>query len=959
MGDWVEVDRSKQFDYYTEEDTAKFLELSKNGAIAAFIYAKRVLVGGELRSIGDDPATRIIAKEEKLLFPSVFFSHFLGAQVSDDGESCSITLGGKSATFKKDEDTYKVGEECGKLPISCSSERGIVYIPWFALNVFGISAKEYYDGRLVVIGDDSVFLEMKKNPRLQYAASYAVTGDYDPYSFTHEDYVKTKDRWRVTLVGSKEINDTSIPEMVSKLEGIANECRKALGQMNRDKNAIILFGTEAPTQSSDLSIQYAKLYSLAKAWGSYGNEFYHSESLKDDILFGLEWMWANMYGENEINGTGWRNVREFNWWDWFVGGVMPLTDTMLIIEEFLTPEDKEKYLKTFKWITTFSRVGMLQPCAMSRIVVCTKLALLTEDPEWLMKEYLDYELLLAINESGHGPHIDGVSWTHTHPYNMQYGANNVNRLLRVGANLSGTPVEFFSPRQYNLFFLAKYMFEAAIYKGRGFVMFNGRANSGAEISISSNIIGSLLAMIGMFGEDEDRHIKKMVKRNAANPEFVEALKTYCSFDDFAKLLSILKDDTIPYESDYTLAHAWFTGDRAAQHRTNYCFALAMSSERGNNYESINNANKMGWYTGDGALFLYTDTDRRAFDGINFISNKELAYRIPGTTVDTQEREVKSLRAGWRMPRDFVGSMQLHRDYIIGAMDYESYHFEGPYDETPDRGYGGSLPLHNNDLVAKKSWFMFDDECVCLGAGINSTTGFEVNTIAEHRRLIKEADGKIGQECVTVNGEPVSDDFFSLRYSGAKSVNLEGFAGIVFPNGENIYVSKYQRREGEYNEYLHRDASELSGTPFFEVRIEHGKNPKNTGYAYVVVPYATEEKLKSEADDVEIISNTDKLQAVYEKNTKVTGMVFWSAGECKEISVDSPALVMTSDKDGVYTFSVCDPTQKAKYAKVKIAKKLKLTEANDRLSVRECEDGVEITVDFDGSYARNLVATFTE
>ena len=951
MGYWDDIDRSSQFDYFTKEDVEQFKRLSEQGAIAVFIYSRNIMTGGELRSYDHSGRTRAIAKDEKLLLPSVFFSEILGARVSDKDGACEIAYGDNTLTVKRGECDYLLNGKVGKLSVACTSERGYVYLPWETCSLIGYSAKDFYDGRLVVIGNDSVFAAMKKNQRLQYAASYAVMGDYDPYSFTHKDYVIAKDKWRLTLVGSKELNDLSDPEMLRKLQNIGAACEKNRAIINKTADAVILFGTKPPTESSDLTDQYDKLYSLAKAYGTYGNEYYRDESLKDDILFGLEWMWKNMYGEDIIAGTGWRSAKAFNWWDWFFGGVMPLTDTMLIMEEFLTKEDKKKYLKTFEWITTIHRLGMIQPCAMSRLVVCTKLALLLEDPDRLLKEYLDYELLLAINEEGHGPHIDGISWTHIHPYNMIYGANNVNRVLRVGAILAGTPLEFASPRQYNLFFLAKYMFEAAIYKGRGFVMLNGRANGSSEIGVSSQIMCSLLSMIGMYGEDEDRYIKKMIKRNASNPEFAEALKGGCSPYDFATLMSILRDDTIPSESDYTVAHAWFTGDRAAQHRRNYCFALAMSSERGTNYESINNANKMGWYTGDGALFLYTDTDRRAFDGANFISNINIAYRIPGTTVDSQEREVKSLREGWHMPRDFVGSMQLHKDYIVAAMDYESYHFEGPYDETPDVGYGGSLPLHNNDLVAKKSWFMLEDECVCLGAGINSTMDSEVRTVVEHRRLVKENDTVRGIEDITVNGELLTKDSFERRYENARSVNLEGFAGFVFPEGENIYVSKYEREAGADNDG--------KGRPYFEVRIEHGKNPKDASYAYVVVPYATEEKLLSECDGIEIISNTDKLQAVYGRKIGVTGMVFWTQGTCREITSDTPCLVMTSRRNGVYTLSVCDPTQKAKNATLIVSEKLKLIEANDRLTVEECAEGVKITVDFDRSYARNLVASFTE
>ena len=149
---------------------------------------------------------------------------------------------------------------------------------------------------------------------------------------------------------------------------------------------------------------------------------------------------------------------------------------------------------------------------------------------------------------------------------------------------------------------------------QGFVMFSGRSTFGVEANFGASILSAALPMIGCFGEDEDRYIKRFIKRHASDPQNARRVKNGCSIYYCALLNDILSDDTISAENDYEYAHAWFTGDRAAQHRDNYAIGIAMSSRREMAYECINSANKTGWHTGDGATYLYTSYDGNQFDG---------------------------------------------------------------------------------------------------------------------------------------------------------------------------------------------------------------------------------------------------------------------------------------------------------------------------------------------------------
>lgn len=838
---------------YTEAEYQRFLELSREGVIATFIYSTNVMKDGKIYRYDEtDKKVRAIAEGGVIMVPVSFFEHFLGK----------------------------------KAPKS-----DVAYLPLIkTCRELGFKARAFYFDRLIVIGSEEQLLEIEKSENLQEAGAYAVFGKYDAASFTHEDYELAKDEWRLRLVGSTEINDMSDPIIAEKIALIDQECKRFLSTMNRGSDRFIVWGTEPPVESAALTSQYVKLWALVRAFGTYGSSYYKNEELYGIIIETLDWLRDNMYGKAEIEGRGWRDMKAFNWWDWFVGAAYPLTDMLLVIEDRLTMQQKADYLECYKYATTIMRGGDGRAQASSRLKAYTKTALLLEDAAWLARAHEDCDTLLGLVKEGEGNHEgDYVNWTHLQPHNISYGRGNLERTLFVSSVLASTPMDFSCPKKYNQFMLAKYCFEPAIYKGQGFMMHSGRSTAGSEMAMGCSIISWMLPMIGVYGEDEDAYLKRMVKRNLSTPDAVDRVKRECSIYELKKLDGILKDESILGENDYEYAHAWYTGDRAAQQRSNYAVGIAMSSKREISYESINGCNKTGWHIGDGAVYLYTDYDRYQYDGANFIAkNIDIAYRFPGTTEDSRERVVRSIASGWKSSKSFSGSMQIEDKYIAATMDFEAYHFEGEDVKPDDSGHGGSLPPHENDLVAKKSWFCFDDEIVCLGAGITSTMNSVVHTTVEHRRIVNDEYG-----IYTDKEGKMPAESFEKRDTGAEWMLMEGHCGYVFPSGGNTNIRRYT-------------CESAGGQSFIEIGIDHGKNPTDAAYEYVLIPYADREKLDTYAKnpDITVVSNTKSLQAVRERGLGISCYVFHEAGECEGVKVDKPCMVtVTADK-----LMVCDPTQ---------------------------------------------------
>jgi len=87
---------------------------------------------------------------------------------------------------------------------------------------------------------------------------------------------------------------------------------------------------------------------------------------------------------------------------------------------------------------------------------------------------------------------------------------------------------------------------------------------------------------------------------------------------------------------------------------------------------------------------------------------------------------------------------------------------------------------------------------------------------------------------------------------------------------------------------------------------------------VILPDKNAEETAAYAQnpDIEILSNTDKIQAAREKELGITGIVFHEAGSLENISV-SQAIILIYDGE---TVKIADPTQKLDSVRVTIGTK---------------------------------------
>lgn len=968
------IESARDYVLYKQEAADEFLSLSRDGMKAVFLYSGNVCHNGEIIPYDNGKTVKTISVNGATFVPVQYFVSFCDGSFKGNISGGILSVNGKQIEIEVNSPQIKVDEKLGSLQNAPVIRKELLHVPLEEIAIlFGFCAKTYYENRLTVTGKAEHIAALDKNSELANAGAYLVCGKYEPKECGREDYHAARMNWRRLLVGSPKLNDMSVPAIARKVEAISSRCEERWATLNKGEDRVILWGDNPPTESADLMHQSLYLAELAKGWGTYGSKFYHNEELYKDIVDAVWWLYYNMYGDDVIEGRGWRDAHLFNWYHWYTAFPENMTDVFFIMEDpdtgidAFTLEEKRRFFKCWDWLATFNFVGVSRDKVQARTAIYAKVALTEEDPERMYAVYVDYDMYIGLTEYEDGPRIDYTHWWHGAPYNMCYGAHNLDRMMRVLSVLSGTGLEIINPKIYGWFDICKYMYEPAIYKGQGMLALDGRFVTTSEMYMGAWILVRMMLMIGLFGEDEDNYIRKMIRRHADTPDLIEQMTSRGYIENCIELAKIMEKPLSEEEKKYEYAHAWFTGDRAAWHRSNYAASFAIHSKREPAFECINEMNMTGWHMGDGALYLYTDYDRHQFDGVNFIyKNREIAYHYPGTTEDRRERDIRHvvMPEWFRVSKSFAGSLSFSEKYLTCAMDFESYNFDGP-DIREDNGYGMGLAPHINDLTAKKAWFCFDKELVALGAGINSTMNSPVDTTVEHRRLVQEE--KYGQFVKSAEADGEIDRFgqaiYEKRYTNPQWVCMEGHSGYYFPDGGNVYIRRYiseiDTESGVFGNNLEEGIVwENAKQPFFEVRLEHGENPKDATYSYVILPYATPKTLEEYANepDIEIVSNTAKVQAVYKKSLGITGYVFYEPGKCEKLETNQPIMIMSGpaeNSDELTEIRITDPSHELESAIVKVDGDYEIVRCHERIQA-VCEDGnVKISIDFKAANGRGL------
>ncbi|MDR0758101.1 MAG: polysaccharide lyase beta-sandwich domain-containing protein [Tannerella sp.] len=447
----------------------------------------------------------------------------------------------------------------------------------------------------------------------------------------------------------------------------------------------------------------------------------------------------------------------------------------------------------------------------------------------------------------------------------------------------------------------------------------------------------------VFGKYPDpgatnRDISRPRNHHAAGTHSLERLLRVTAYraDELNEIVKIRRDEASPTFSFG--AFYWLT-EHYVHQRPGYFTSVRMFSSRVRNMEEP--------YNGEGL------TNHHRGDGANYLSLRGDEYfpiapvydwqKIPGATILQKpvlpsENEIQ--KAGLT---DFAGAVTDGKYGVVG------FDFISPHDP----------------VKARKAWFFFDKEYVCLGAGIMSASHMPLVTTLNQSKLTGDVFAGQGNfETTLPRGEHVQSDV-------AGGWLFHDQTGYIFPSSARIVLSM-QAQTGSWSKINRQTNSsrEEIGMDVFKLWIDHGVRASNAGYSYIVMPVATMADVKKAAANqaVEILSNTSALQAVRHRGLNIVQAVFYQNGEITfvdgiRLSVDSPALIMVGiDEAGsIRRLAVSDPTRKLGKIHLRFSRKLDVATTADDVqthwNIRESNTEIAVSLPQGGYAGKSVTVEF--
>jgi chondroitin AC lyase len=252
------------------------------------------------------------------------------------------------------------------------------------------------------------------------------------------------------------------------------------------------------------------------------------------------------------------------------------------------------------------------------------------------------------------------------------------------------------------------------------------------------------------------------------------------------------------------------------------------------------------------------------------------------------------------------------------------------------------------LKARKSWFMFNDVIVCLGSGINSSEGLPVTTSVNQSYKNGEA---------IINTSDVEDTVVEQQRLTNPDWILHDNVGYMFPEGGTLKLET-KKVEGSWNRVALRYPDEKITDQIFKLWFEHGINPNNRSYEYVLVPNADRALMESMEHQLPFeIKNWKNRQEVISTSGEIMGIVFYESGISEAfggIEADRPCVIMLKKQADDLHLSVADPTQLMEEVNITFGRKL----SGENVKIQNGQTRVKIQLPGDNEAGKTTTVKLT-
>lgn len=651
------------------------------------------------------------------------------------------------------------------------------------------------------------------------------------------------------------------------------------------------------SDAKDIRNSLIYLENLAKATQIPNTKYYNSKEIKNIIIKSLEIILDKGYYRNgEENG---------NWWFWEIGIPKTLNELLVIAYDFIPSKLRNDLLDAQRYFQPDPRYSGMSPGAIYSTTTDKRLSeggnridtalisfirgILSENHEEIVESINSVDDVFKITKETNGVYEDGSFIQHsTVASNGSYGVvllNGVSLFMYISGN---TKYEMKNPAIENLY--------NSIINGYAYLSINGGLNDsvrGRGISRDNEtdlnrgqFLAETIALIS-----KGAPLKYKEKLESITKEIILSNNFYNPVNEIKNLTrkSIVKEIQNSNIKKYELNKAKIFGamNRAVSFTNKGGkFLISMHSNRIANYETMNNENLRGFYTGDGMTYIYAN-DSSAFIEYWPTINPLL---IPGTT----ELDI---------PRsDASGEKRV-------LNNLSKIEFAGGSTNNNIASIGFDFISWDEKLSAKKSYFLLEDGMLALGSNINSESN-KAYTVIDNRIINENDDAKVFVNSIlTKDNKNIYKKHSYIEYRNDKKD--ENIFYILLQNDEtNVNITN---RSGSFKE-IGGKSDKIISKKFLEIIVNHGNMPKNKSYAYLVLPNYKENDIKKyNLSDIEILEQNENLHAVKIKSKNVLLLNSWN-NKTKKINgleINNKLSLIKEEKDNKLIISISDPTNSQK------------------------------------------------
>ncbi|HDE0456881.1 TPA: polysaccharide lyase 8 family protein [Staphylococcus aureus] len=722
------------------------------------------------------------------------------------------------------------------------------------------------------------------------------------------DYEKLRNTWLNVNYGYDQYDEKN-DAMKKKFDATEKEAEKLLSSMKTESGRTYLWDSakDLDNKSADMTRTYRNIEKIAEAMKHKDTKL-NTPDNKNKVKDALEWLHKNAYGKEPVkkleelktnfSKSAPQKNTNLNWWDYEIGTPRALTNTLILLKEDFTDEEKKKYtapIKTFapKSDEILSSVGKAEPAKGGNLVDISKVKLLEsiiEEDATMMKESIEafnkvftYVQSNATGKERNGFYKDGSYIDHQDvPYTGAYGVVLLEGISQMMPMIKETPFKDSNQNDTTLKSWIDEGFMPLIYKGEMMDLSRGRAISReneTSHSTSATVMKSLLRLSDAMDESTKAKYKQIVKTSVKSDSSYKQNDYLSSYSDISKMKSLIEDSTISTNGLTQQLKIYNDMNRVTYHNKDldFAFGLSMTSKNVAHYESINGENLKGWHTGAGMSYLYNSDVKHYRD--NFWATADMKRLAGTTTLDNEEpKENKN------SDKTFVGGTKFDDQHASIGMDFENQ------DKT---------------LTAKKSYFILNDKIVFLGTGIKSTDSSKnLVTTIENRK-------SNGYTLFTDDKQTTASNINDQETNSVflESTDTKKNIGYHFLNESKITVKK-ESHTGKWSDINKSQKSDDKTDEYYEVTQKHSNTDDK--YAYVLYPGLSKDNFKSKASQVTIVKQDDDFHIVKDNESVWAGVNYSNSTQTFDINntkveVKAKGMFILKNKDdNTYECSFYNP-----------------------------------------------------